>query len=365
MTLGTQLLALVAVASPITLSSPLQASTFKVLYTFPDSGTSPLPMGGLLFRGGYLYGTTEGTGKIFKIDPATGTETNLNAHNNPKLGVGLVVAVTPVHGYLYTSTEAGGPGHGGVVFKVSTQFGYTRTVSDFYEGEDGESPGRLTYANGRLYGSTTYGGAPVGGSGAGTLFAIDPVSGTRTKLYDFQGMADGSQPNTELTYVNGKLYGTTRGTVFAFDIATGTLTTLHSFRHGEASPSPGVTYHNGFLYGATLYGGKVRHGTLFRVNTGTGGFDILYDFDTQGGGIGPKATPIYSHGYLYGTTEGGGANGEGTVYQFDPSTKSETTLHSFVQFNIDGVTPSDGVIDVNGTLYGETWDGGTIYAVTP
>jgi uncharacterized repeat protein (TIGR03803 family) len=84
------------------------------------------------------------------------------------------------------------------------------------------------------------------------------------------------------------------------------------------------------------------------------------------------ATLLNVNGTLYGTTEeggayGGGSYGFGTVFSITLS-GHETVLHSFGSGS-DGLYPESGVIDVNGTLYGTTFsggdeEGGTAYSIT-
>jgi uncharacterized repeat protein (TIGR03803 family) len=65
-----------------------------------------------------------------------------------------------------------------------------------------------------------------------------------------------------------------------------------------------------------------------------------------------------SEGNLYGTTQGGGANGGGTVFKLAPS-GDLTILHSFACGTTDGCDPGSGVVlDSKGNLYGTTWQGG-------
>jgi uncharacterized repeat protein (TIGR03803 family) len=62
-------------------------------------------------------------------------------------------------------------------------------------------------------------------------------------------------------------------------------------------------------------------------------------------------------GNIFGTTEIGGANGFGTVYEF--SSGAVRVLHSFCHKSgcADGAVPSGGVIKAgNGNLYGTTSD---------
>jgi uncharacterized repeat protein (TIGR03803 family) len=83
-------------------------------------------------------------------------------------------------------------------------------------------------------------------------------------------------------------------------------------------------------------------------------------------------------GNLYGTTEGGGANGEGTVFKVTP-TGTLTTLYSFCAKTncTDGSVPFGGlVLGTDGNFYGTTSEGGisadpcggdcgTVFKITP
>jgi len=123
-------------------------------------------------------------------------------------------------------------------------------------------------------------------------------------------------------------------------------------------PEAGLTKVQGTLYGTTLTGGEnsYNYGTVFQV-TSAGAYSVLYSF--AGGSIGggnPKAGLTDVRGTLYGTTAGGGASGDGTVFKITAS--GESVLHSFAG-GADGAQPWAGLTDVNGTLYGTTFRGGT------
>ncbi|HVR48086.1 MAG TPA: choice-of-anchor tandem repeat GloVer-containing protein, partial [Candidatus Binatia bacterium] len=111
-------------------------------------------------------------------------------------------------------------------------------------------------------------------------------------------------------------------------------------------------------------------GTVYRVST-TGTEKVLYSF--HGGssdGANPAGNLIDVNGTLYGTTANGGGGcgiGCGTVYSIS-TTGTETMLHSF-DHKYDGQQPYAGLLDVNGTLYGTTkWGGssgnGTVYSIS-
>jgi uncharacterized repeat protein (TIGR03803 family) len=96
-------------------------------------------------------------------------------------------------------------------------------------------------------------------------------------------------------------------------------------------------------------------------------YRVLYSFKGQSDGERPAAGLIDVDGTLYGTTTEGGSAGQGTVYTVT-SAGTERVLHSFGHGS-DGAGPSSGLIDVSGTLYGTTANGGsfgrgTVYSIS-
>jgi uncharacterized repeat protein (TIGR03803 family) len=249
--------------------------------------------------------------------------------------------------------------------------------------EDGANPyAALLDINGELYGTTDGGGA----NSAGTVFTIT-TSGKETVLYSFKGPPDGQQPQADLLSVKGTLYGTTyeggaynsSGTVFAIT-TSGTETVLHSFSLGSgdgANPQAGLVNVKGALYGTTTFGGLnpcsgEGCGTIFSITT-HGKETVLYGFNEQHDGEYPLASLINVKGTLYGTTYQGGAitcssQGCGTAFSITPS-GAETVLHSFGGSG-DGKYPDASLVNVNGALYGTTQTGGakgrgTVFLITP
>jgi len=252
-----------------------------------------------------------------------------------------------------------------------------KVLHSFGAAPDGEVPyaGAID-AKGTLYGTTAGGGGNFGG----TVFALDLNTGTEKILYSFY-----DEPWASLIDVKGTLYGTTEGgdggagTVFAIDPNTGAEKTLHTFcsqsrcADGD-SPVAGLIDVKGMLYGTTIRGGNTGCdgdgcGTVFSIDPNTGAEKVLYSFCSQpncaDGGL-PQASLIDVNGTLYGTTVDGGGTGCGnydscgTVFSIDPNTGAETVLYSFCsqQNCADGANPLASVIDVNGTLYGTTLIGG-------
>jgi uncharacterized repeat protein (TIGR03803 family) len=142
----------------------------------------------------------------------------------------------------------------------------------------------------------------------------------------------------------------------------------------------------GNFYGTTWEGGmacagaEYGCGTVFELSpNGSGGWDetVLYSF--TGGEDG--ANPLYSYvlfdslGNLYGTTNRGGTNGAGVVFELSPMGKSwkEIVLYNFCSQKgcTDGSAPENGLImDTAGNLYGVTAQGGsdsagTVFELSP
>ncbi|HEX4113828.1 MAG TPA: choice-of-anchor tandem repeat GloVer-containing protein [Stellaceae bacterium] len=292
-------------------------------------------------------------------------------------GAYLVGGLIDVNGTLYGTTIEGGASGGGTVFAADPDTGAETVLHSFGSGMDGTGPyAGLVDVKGTLYGTTYYGGT----YDDGTVFALDPKTGAETVVYSFcykhyPYCTDGDSPEANLIDENGTLYGTTfaggasgEGTVFALDPNTGKEKVLHSFGNGDGEyPYASLIDLKGRLYGTTFYGGRgyggtSDAGTVFSVDPNTGKEKVLYSFCSQqnctDGGY-PSAGLIDVKGTLYSTTNEGGTYDLGTVFALDPSSGAETVLHSFGG-GTDGAYPQAGLIDVKGTLFGTTPAGGGV-----
>ncbi len=108
------------------------------------------------------------------------------------------------------------------------------------------------------------------------------------------------------------------------------------------------------------------------------GFGSIYNFCSKANcpdGFGPTGWLVQGYdGNFYGTTVGGGANGNGTVFKIS-SAGALTTLHSFN--DTDGNAPSALILATDGNFYGTTAEGGgescprgsnlcgTVFKITP
>jgi len=306
------------------------------------------------------------------------SETNCADGSTPYAGL-----VQASDGSFLGTTYLGGANNGGTVFKINAE-GKLTTLYSFCSQTgctDGNSPyASLLHANGDFYGTTETGGA----EGDGTVFEIG-TAGALTVLHSFDG-SDGFNPYAGLIQAADRnFYGTTgggesgpnvSGTVFKIT-SKGKLITLYSFcsqpncTDGANPWGVLVQATDGNFYGTTGAGGthvckkrgeqKIGCGTVFKI-TPKGKLTTLYNFCSHGGsnctdGSEPLAGLVGgSDGSFYGTTSGGGANADGTIFKITAKGKL-TTLHSFD--GADGAIPYAGLLPASdGNLYGTTKFGG-------
>ena len=221
-------------------------------------------------------------------------------------------------GNLYGTTNRGGVGRVGSIFKV-TPSGTVTQLAGFAYQPDGADPydALVQGANGSLDGT-----APAGGGGAGTVFEVSTF-GQMTKLYNIGSHGESAPVAGLVLATNGDFYGTTSvggtyscGTIFRITPG-GAFTVLHSFTgHDGCNPySAMVQGSDGNLYGTASAGGAAsgyNAGTAFKITAGT--FTLLHVFDITDGEVPLGAMVQASDGDFYGTTELGGANNRGTIF---------------------------------------------------
>jgi len=203
---------------------------FATLHSFTGGSDGASPYGSLVQgTDGRLYGTTGSfgaggvngeQGTVFAINPDGTDFTTLYSLTGGN-GQGPFGLIQGTDGRLYGTTGNGGAYGYGTVFAINKDGVGFAVLCSFTGGNDGDSPqaSLIQGPNGRLYGTTVYGGA----SGTGTVFAINPDGADFTMLYSFMGGNDGNYPQDSLLQgTDGRLYGTTlyggtsgMGTVFA------------------------------------------------------------------------------------------------------------------------------------------------------
>ena len=354
------------------------AGSYQSLYDFTAWQDGRSPQSSLIDVNGVLYGTTfyggeNDLGTVFSFDPASGTETVLHQFNPDTDGSRLASGVVEYGGLLYGAATEGGVRRHGTAFSVNPTTNAFAVLYSFGGKANGDAPGSLVQAGSKLYGTTSKG---PGKSGYGTVFSLNPATGVTKTLHAFNG-TDGADPSYGLVLVHGMLFGTTAsggngfGTVFSVNPKTGVESTLYAFKGvpDGASPNGGLIDVGGTLYGTTYAGGPADAGTIFSIDPASDVETAIYSFPTQGPGIGPSAGLVDVSGKLYGTTRYGGKKGYGTIFSFDLAQGTEKDVYSFRGVG-DGQHPVAAMVDVGGTLYGTTSEGGfigggTVFSYTP
>jgi uncharacterized repeat protein (TIGR03803 family) len=312
------------------------------------------------------------------------------------------------NGNLYGTTRLGGPGSCsegcGVVFKLTknSQGGATYSVIHSFVGfaSDGGSPfgAPIVDSAGNVYGTTTNGGK----ADCGVVYRLSPTAGGKydeTILHSFNKFSkrndDGCNPESYLVSdAAGNLYGTTNtgggggvngtfcdnGCGSVFKLAPNgdgryAESVIHSFPGTKGNtdgrnPVGGLVFDSaGNLWGSTQGGGSVGNGTVFELTPNSDGTyteTTLYSFTGASTGFDPNTNLVIDKaGNLYGTAVNGGL-GHGVVFRVTPQPGGgvkESIIHAFVLCNAtvcpDGIFPFNGLtIDANGTLYGTVDLGG-------
>ena len=328
--------------------------------------------------GGVCGFSGKGCGTVFEITPA-GKLTTLHtfcAKGGEYCSDGAnpdAPLIQNTNGDLYGTTFYGGNSNdAGTLFEITSE-GQLTTLYTFCSkgGEyctDGANPqgpmalARAAAADGAdsegseleptLYGTTDEGGAVhEEGSpcGDGLVWVKDP----------------GDEPSEDYWYCSSdaKDGADPMGLIYF-------ITTLSAIPGDAQSTSPTFA-------GTTAGGGANLSGVVYKI-TASGAYTLLHNFCSEAkcaDGAYPAAPPTEgTDGNLYGTTNGGNGNakcptlnGCGTAYKITPK-GALTTLHSFK--GSDGEYPWGGLVQAtNGTFYGTTEDGGasgqgTIFSIS-
>ena len=343
----------------------------------------------------YTFGTLDNSGSNFttlgEIFNGPGLPVSIGGDGNPVIMGG--------DGNLYGTNLNAGYGQG-KLYRVSTN-GSLLTIHYFGKlpGDGTQPSGRLVQdSNGVLYGVTISGGAGSVGSGAaatgGVLYRINADGSGYQVLHAFGTSSnDGYAPGAGLILAkDGRLYGSTFyggtgqcagpdnqaygdqygcGVVFVINTDGSGYQVLRSFTglNGDGNQPVGELLQgsDGYLYGVTGYGGVNSGGTIYRIATDGSQYDVLYPFGSFGGdGVQPgSGLSLGTNGNLYGTTTYGGVSGYGVVYEVLLGQGEYQVVHTFSGpgpgTNTDGALPVGELVQgADGNLYGTTGLGGQI-----
>ena len=321
----------------------------------------------------YLFGEATaggiyGKGVLFRFDPFTGKDTilfNFNDIDGSTPGVCLSLNQNKI---IYGICGYGGSSNDGVLFSYNLSNGIENTIFDF-DSSNGASPGGggagMIFYNGNLYGTTYLGGK----YNDGVIFRYNPISNKDTVVFSFNG-ADGKFTDGGLFILNDtSIFGMStqgglhnNGVIYRFNLLKDTAIVLFNFNESTDGTYPGATFtkdSNGLLYGMTPDFGPGGGGTLFSFNLSTNTKTTLVNFNGTNGEYPFGDLFLATNGLLYGMTEMGGSKNDGVLFSYNVNTNSYNIILNFDSINgkyPDGCNLIEDTI--NKTLYGMTTYGG-------
>jgi uncharacterized repeat protein (TIGR03803 family) len=313
-----------------------------VLHDFIGGTDGANPEGRLVRdAAGRLYGTTfaggaANAGTVFEVT-RYGKETVLYSFAGGTDGANPIAGLTrDKAGNLYGTTTAGGANGNGTVFELSEKGGVwtEQVLYSFGTDGDGATPvAGVTLHKGSLYGTTSAGGT----AGYGTVFELTKSKSgwAETVIYNFQMQSDGGIPYAGLTFDrSGNLYGGATeggngsdagGTIFELTPSNGgwTFTVLYSLPGWGISGTFRDLYldASGNIYATTHCDGTYESGTVYELtlSNGTWTYNSLYVFTGGSDGQYSFSNVVFDkQGNLFGTTNVGGANNFGVIFEIAP-----------------------------------------------
>lgn len=352
---------------------------YTVKYNFVTDFPGVNPQSGLTLANGKFYGVTNGggandVGLLFEYDPVNDTYTRKHDFDGTNGSYPYSALVLANNGLLYGLTYQGGTNDYGVLYSYDPVINTFTNLISLSSSLGGRAQGNLMQAsNGKLYGLTMLGGANSGG----TLIEYTIAGNVLSKKVD---LPTGSSPTGELTESGGLLFGLTYGggsngvgTLFEYDPVNFTLTVRANFDGAGKGSYPNgslVKASNGLLYGMASLGGANGFGTLFEYNTGTTTLTKKIDFNSANGALPQSKLFQASDTNLYGNTTNGGTNNEGVLFRYVIGTNSLTVRASFSSADIGNNPASSLTQAADGKLYGVAPYGGptgngTLFAYDP
>ena len=351
------------------------AQNHRLLHHFNGSdGAAPT---GLLLSNGTLFGTTSSGGSfnfgtVFRIN-TDGSDFRVLKEFAGRDGANPSSALVLDDISLYGTTLEGGISNRGTVFQLNTDGSNFTLLKEFTGGDGADVLRSLALSGATLYGTSYNGGC----SNLGTICKLNTDGSGFTVMKEFtdppdggDGSIEGCLPSGRLAISGTTLYGATvgggalgAGVVFKINTDGTGYTVLKQGDFVDGGHFiPGVILSDNTLYGSTPWGGG-GIGAIFRLNTDGSGFSILKSF---------QPTEVYwgwslvvSGSRLYGTGRRGGVSPDGAIFTLGTNGSNFTSLK---EFNEAEGFPSSLVLS-DTVLYGATSSGGnsnrgTIFGIT-
>ena len=122
-------------------------------------------------------------------------------------------------------------------------------------------------------------------------------------------------------------------------------------------PTGGLTASGSLLFGTSTYGGVHDNGTVYQFDLSSGTDTVLHSFAGPSNGINPNGPPIIWNNTLYGSLNEGAENQNGGLFSTD-MTSGATRIYYRFTGGADGGEPYGALIEHGGFFYGTTGQGG-------
>jgi uncharacterized repeat protein (TIGR03803 family) len=279
------------------------AGSYQKLFDL-DSVHGLAPSGDPVFFNGLLYGLAHGggannNGAIFSYDLSSGALADVYDFSIP-VGGGPFGTITIWDSIFFFETTYGASMGNGGIMNFNPGTGIAKNLFDFgFESNGGYIASNLLLYNNMLYGTTAGGG----GSRLGCIFSLDPRTGAVQDLWNFVSYFWGQYPEP-LAVHNGILYGTaliggvsgTAGTLYSLDPVSKTFTKLYDWQEdaqptvdGASPVGPVFIDSTGVIWGQTSADGPNNAGVIFSYNINTSVYNIVFGFNWTVTGGGPRS----------------------------------------------------------------------------
>ncbi len=332
------------------------------IFTYPNGPLCEISPGIFV---GMTSSSGSADGAIYQFDLNTNSYSVISNFNkmNGSQPAGCNFSKTSSGKFIGTATK-GGQFQGGVIIELDTIAQTASTLYDFDNTPNGSHPVSSFILGGDnyLYSMTSRGGM----SDSGVIFRINPLTNNYEVVHHFDGV-NGSVPHGSLLLAtNMKMYGMTtyggavdRGVIFEFNPGTFAFNRLFDFGFNTNGfcPYGNLAEYNGSLYGMTTSGGLNGYGVIFKYDILADTLIKLVDFGGSNMGRIPYGNLLLaSNQKFYGLTAQGSPSSCGVLFEFDPATLVYSELHE-VLVSTTGCTVGEGLVEVNGILYGATASG--------
>ncbi|RLD40035.1 MAG: hypothetical protein DRI86_16055, partial [Bacteroidetes bacterium] len=365
-------------------------ASYNVLFNFDDTASGCWPESApVQAANGKLYGLTRGGGSshnygcVYSYDLATSTYTKIHSFLGSYASVGKD-GVQPMgnlllasDGNLYGITQSGGYNGHGTIFKIDpTTDIYTKLI-DMQVSSSGINAGLSADAgliqapNGKIYGTTTSGGA----NSYGNIFEYNITTNVATSLYEFNNDSLGVNPYGSLTIVGSndlycityKYFTAPGGSwptiphyyLWKYSISSATAVVVDSIANGSFSQE--MTLNSDGKIMILGYDNNISSSLRFWEFDPTTNIRTLVDTSAElrgTKGLMQASNGKYYGGFNYITSNSIYTNGDGTFVEYDVATHTIDRKFNFSD-PINGLIPEgDLIMATNGKLYGMTSKGG-------